>query len=240
MFAKIGATLIGVIRMFMSSATCIVEVPSDCDFTLQNIPFGIYAATPEGTGRPCSAIGNYLFDLEAAAQAGLFDDGLLKERARHVFSQSTLNDFMALGRPYWRAARTTIQNLLRTGTNSPLEHDAKLRDTVLRPMNGGGAAIKMLLPIAVGDYTDFYSSREHAVNVGTMFRGRDNALQPNWLHLPVGYHGRSSSIVVSGTPIARPCGQIKPKEGPPVFGASQKLDFELEMVATQSPRPSPH
>src|SRR5205085_3569817 len=107
-----------------------------------------------------------------------------------------------------------------------LRDDAALREQALIPM----ADVDLLLPTEIGDYTDFYSSREHATNVGTMFRGADNALQPNWLHLPMGYHGRASSVVVSGTNIVRPCGQTKPADAPaPIFGPSKSLDFELEM-----------
>ncbi|NNE36142.1 MAG: fumarylacetoacetase, partial [Rhodothermales bacterium] len=119
-------------------------------------------------------------------------------------------------------------------TNSVLRDDAELREKVLVPQS----SVTMELPAEIGDYTDFYSSREHATNVGTMFRGKENALQPNWLHLPVGYHGRASSVVVSGTDVVRPSGQLKPDDGPPIYGASRLLDYELEMgffVGTGNP-----
>lgn len=209
----------------MVSADCSVHVPANCDFTIYNIPFGVLQRT-DGTRRPCSAIGDFAIDLLAVAEAGLFRGSILEERARTVFGEPTLNAFMELGRPFWRACRETIQSVLHP--KGPLG-DPKLREAILVPMS----SVTMVLPIQVGDYTDFYSSKEHATNVGIMFRGKDNALQPNYLHLPVGYHGRSSSVVVSGTPIVRPCGQLKPPEGGPVFGPTRKLDFELEMVARQ-------
>jgi fumarylacetoacetase len=158
----------------MVAPNCIVNVPVNSDFTIYNIPFGVFKKT-NGVPRPCSAIGDFIIDLEAVAQAGLFDSGSLKSKARDVFSQETLNAFMALGRPSWREVRTTIQKLITSGT-SPLENDSALRSKILIPRD----AVEMVLPITIGDYTDFYSSREHAMNVGTMFRGKDNALQPNW------------------------------------------------------------
>jgi fumarylacetoacetase len=149
--------------------------------------------------------------------------------AKRVFCQSTLNAFMALGRPSWLETRYTLQ-LLLSSNESILRDNESLRDAVLIPMS----QVTMHLPAAIGDYTDFYSSKSHATNVGVMFRGKENALMPNWLHLPVAYHGRSSSIVVSGTRIIRPCGQTRPDDTlPPVFGASKMLDFELEMVGRE-------
>ena len=133
---------------------------------------------------------------------------------------------MSLGRPAWREARKIIQNLL--GSDCDIIRDNEnLRNLCLINFKD----IKMQLPCKIGDYTDFYSSRYHATNVGIMFRGKDNALQPNWLHLPVGYHGRASSVVISGEPIRRPCGQTRsdPNE-PPVYGPCKLLDFELEMA----------
>jgi fumarylacetoacetase len=132
---------------------------------------------------------------------------------------------MAAGPGIWSAVRERLQELLAAG-GSPLSDDADLMERVL--LNAG--EVRMQLPAEIGDYTDFYSSREHATNVGTMFRGKENALMPNWLHLPVGYHGRASSIVPSGTDVRRPMGQLKPDDdAPPVYGASRLLDFELEM-----------
>ncbi len=204
----------------------VVHISETTPFTLQNIPFGIISRDGEAP-RVATAIGEYAFDLGAAAAEGLFQGSLLGAAAVTVFQRDTLNAFMALGKPFWIEARSVIQGLLSVG-NSPLEKDSALRERLLLPLD----TVKMHLPMTIGDYTDFYSSKEHATNVGIMFRGADNALQPNWLHIPVGYHGRSSSVVVSGTPVTRPHGQLKPKDGPPAFGPSSKLDFELEMVAS--------
>ena len=135
---------------------------------------------------------------------------------------------MGAGRKVWTAARQEITRLL--ATSSPLKDDAEKRSQVLVSQ----ADVTMLLPAHIGDYTDFYASREHATNIGTMLRGKDNALMPNWLHLPVGYHGRASSVVVSGAPVVRPHGQQSGGEGqPPVFGPTKQLDFELEMVSCE-------
>merc|ERR1712137_1212922 len=136
----------------------------------------------------------------------------------------TLNAFMAAGRPTWVAVRKRITELL-SKDNGTLRDNAEVRGKVIVAQS----AVEMILPAQIGDYTDFYSSREHATNVGTMFRGADNALMPNWLHLPVGYHGRASSVIVSGTPLHRPMGQLKPEEGDPTWGACRLLDFEIEM-----------
>jgi fumarylacetoacetase len=169
----------------------------------------------------CTAIGDHIADLQVLAEHGFFDD---LDVPREVFAQPTINSFMALGKTQTRAVRNRISEVL----DDDLEDwDAsQLADYFLHPRQ----EVEMLLPVEVGDYTDFYSSREHATNVGTMFRGKDNALMPNWLHLPVGYHGRASSIVVSGTPVRRPMGQQIPNDAEqPVFGPSKLLDFELEM-----------
>src|SRR5438067_2728670 len=137
----------------------------------------------------------------------------------------TLNEFLALGPAVWREVRGNISRLLRSDEPA-LRDNAALREHVFVAQRD----VEMLLPVTIGDYTDFYSSREHATNVGTMFRGQDKALMPNWLHLPVAYHGRASSLVVSGTDLRRPCGQTKPEGAEaPVFGPSRSLDFELEV-----------
>ena len=142
-----------------------------------------------------------------------------------VFAGAPLNPFMALGPNAWSRARTRISELLRHD-NPELRDNAALRRRALLPM----ADIRMHLPIAVAGYTDFYSSKEHATNVGVMFRGKDNALQPNWLHMPIGYNGRASTVVVSGTAVRRPRGQLKPPNVElPSFGPCKRLDFELEM-----------
>lgn len=143
-----------------------------------------------------------------------------KQKLESSLSHEVLNEFMKLGRSAWKNMRSSLVQFF---TN---EQDlSKFQECFFKLDQ-----IKMHLPISIGDYTDFYASKEHASNVGEMFRGKENALMPNWLHLPVGYHGRSSSIVVSGTPVKRPSGQSKPPESGPVFGLSKKLDFELEMV----------
>ena len=198
-----------------------VEVPENSDFPIQNLPFGVFK-TPGLRPRLCTAIGNYVADLQVLSEHGFFDDLFIK---KSVFAQSTLNDFIALGKENTSAVRNRLSEIL---DNDLDEWDAsELADYFLHPMD----KIEMLMPIKVGDYTDFYSSREHATNVGTMFRGKENALMPNWLHLPVGYHGRASSIVVSGTPIRRPEGQQLPQGAEaPVFGPSKLMDFELEMA----------
>jgi fumarylacetoacetase len=165
------------------------------------------------------AIGEWVLDL-----AQLEKIGLLTPVSHPVFNQPALNDFIALGRSVWRSTRAQISLLLRND-HARLRDDAVLRACALIPMH---EAI-MHLPITVSGYTDFYSSKEHATNVGSMFRDPANALLPNWLHLPVGYNGRASSVVVSGTDIRRPMGQVKPPSAEqPLFAASAKLDFELE------------
>jgi fumarylacetoacetase len=197
-----------------------VPVPEGSDFPIQNLPFGVFK-TPGLTPRICTAIGDQIADLQVLSEHGFFDD---LDISREVFAQPTINSFMALGRDKTSAVRNRISEVL----DDDLEDwDAsQLADYFLHPQN----EVEMLLPIEIGDYTDFYSSREHATNIGTMFRGKENALMPNWLHLPVGYHGRSSSIVVSGTPVRRPMGQQIPQDADqPVFGPSKLLDFELEM-----------
>ncbi|MDX1530396.1 MAG: fumarylacetoacetase, partial [Rhodothermales bacterium] len=200
-----------------------IDVPEDHPFPIQNIPFGVFKRRAGGLGIIGSRIGDYVVNLNVLEERKLFKGEYLG--GRRIFSQSTLNVFMGLGRPAWREARRTIQDLLRHD-NETLRDDEALREQALVPM----ADVEMLLPAHVGDYTDFYSSRQHATNVGTMFRGAENALMPNWLHLPVGYHGRASSVVVSGTDVVRPKGQTRPDDdAPPVFGPSELLDFELEL-----------
>jgi fumarylacetoacetase len=211
----------------MSSSTTttrsFIDVAPDSDFTIHNLPYGVFR--PSSTARPRIgvAIGDRVLDLSILAERGLFDGPQLRETC--VFHEPRLNAFMAMGRPAWSEARAKISRLL-AADEPALRDDPGLVDAALRP----AASVVNLLPARIDDYTDFYSSREHATNVGTMFRGPDNALQPNWLHLPVGYHGRSSSIVVSGTDIRRPSGQKKPPEAAePVYGPSALMDFELEM-----------
>lgn len=205
-----------------------VEVAPDSPFPIQNLPFGVFQRRIGGMPSIGVAIGEFVMDLAVIEERRLFRGEYLK--GRRVFAQSSLNVFMGLGRPAWREARRTLQDLLRHD-NPTLRDDEALREQALVPMT----EVEMLLPAQIGDYTDFYSSRQHAENVGTMFRGKDNALQPNWLHLPVAYHGRASSVVASGTEIVRPHGQLKPADGPPVLGPSREVDFELELGVFTGP-----
>jgi fumarylacetoacetase len=199
-----------------------VEVPKGSDFPIQNLPFGIfktkYLSPVAGV-----AIGNFVLDLVYLHENGFLDGYDLPSG---IFNQPYLNDFIALGKKKTRAIRERLSELLRLD-NDELKNNVGARELALIPMD----EVEMLLPVKIPNYTDFYSSEEHAYNVGSMFRDPKNALLPNWKHLPVGYHGRASSIVVSGTPIHRPKGQIKPADSElPVFCPSQKLDFELEMA----------
>jgi len=205
-----------------------MEHPADSDFPLQNLPFGVFSCR-KGGARCATAIGGYAVDLSALANAGLLSS--LPFDARSVFQRHTLNAFMALPRPAWTATRARLTELLEAGGDEKVKRDEDLRAAVFQPLS----EVTMHLPAEIGDYTDFYSSKEHATNVGIMFRGKDNALQPNWLHLPVGYHGRASSVVVSGTPIVRPRGQLQADNEDPwkgsVYGPSRLLDIELEVGA---------
>eukprot|EP00300_Choanocystis_sp_HF-7_P011797 c1761_g1_i1.p1 GENE.c1761_g1_i1~~c1761_g1_i1.p1 ORF type:complete len:441 (+),score=91.71 c1761_g1_i1:67-1323(+) len=197
-----------------------VEVSPDSHFPIQNLPFGVFR--PNDDAPRCGVrIGDFALDL-----AVLGDHGLLGDAFADVFKADSLNGFMAMGKPAWKAVRDRLTDLL--SADSPVLRDnAELRAQSLHPID----QVTMLLPAHIGDYTDFYSSRQHAENVGTMFRGKDNALMPNWLHIPIGYHGRSSSVVVSGTEFVRPCGQTKDDaKDLPEFGPSRLLDFELEMA----------
>jgi len=165
----------------------------------------------------------------------LADEGLFVGFDAACFAAPSLNAFMAQGRPAWDEARRVSTRLL-DAAEPQLRDDAALRRRALHPLE----AVDVRMPAEIGDYTDFYSSREHATNVGIMFRGADNALQPNWLHLPVGYHGRASSVVVSGTEVRRPSGQVQPDpEQPPLYSASKMLDFELEMAFFVGPGNEP-
>ena len=195
-----------------------IPVPPDSDFSIHNIPFGIGAIN---SGRPfaCTRIGDHVLNLSALSSTGFFSgiDGYM-----NFFDQPVLNDFIRLGKQVTNEVRKRIQAAC-SDENAALKEMPML----LKP----ASEVVMHLPLSIGDYTDFYSSIEHATNVGKMFRNPENALLPNWRHLPVGYHGRASSIVISGTPIHRPWGQIKPNDADaPVFSPTQKLDFELEVA----------
>ena len=194
-----------------------IEIPENSDFTIYNIPFGIFR-TPETMARAGIAIGNEILDLAKAHELGIFNDFSIDG---NVFKSNFLNNFISLGKETTSRVRLRIQSEL-CNKNSILR---KNREVFLRQ-----DAVQMQLPVSIGDYTDFYSSIEHATNVGKMFRDPENALLPNWRHLPIGYHGRASSIVVSGTPIKRPKGQvILANSDTPVLAPSSKVDFELEM-----------
>jgi len=200
-----------------------IEVKPDSHFPIQNLPYGVYKLKVGSLPVCGTAIGEYVVDLSILEEKGYFKKTVLGEKK--VFSRPNLNAFMAQGREAWKQVRAVLQTAL-SDENPLLRDDKELQKIVFTPMKD----VVMCLPAEVGDYTDFYSSREHATNVGIMFRGKDNALMPNWLHIPIGYHGRASSIIISGTNITRPKGQTKPaNEENPVFGPSKLLDFELEM-----------
>jgi len=208
-----------------------VSISEDSPFSLSNIPFGIISTSDNSTPRPAIAIGDRVLDLSKFAQGGGFQHLPEIQSHQHVFSAPTLNAFAALGRATHRAVRRYLQAVLTaSGPHAALlEHNAALQKDALLPL----ASVTPHLPLAIGDYTDFYAGLHHAFNVGVLFRGAQNALQPNYRHLPVGYHGRASSVVVSGTPIRRPNGQTLAAGGAtaPRFGPCQKLDFELELGA---------
>ncbi|MDQ7007404.1 MAG: fumarylacetoacetase [Acidobacteriota bacterium] len=200
-----------------------VEVSAESHFPIQNLPYGVFVPTAGGAPRVGVAIGEMVCDLSVLDEAGLLDSTPVAGQG--IFARDALNAFMARGRPAWSAVRRRLQHLLREDV-AELRDDQAVRDRALLPLG----AVELRLPARIGDYTDFYSSREHATNVGTMFRGKDNALLENWLHLPVAYHGRASSVVISGTPIRRPRGQMMPPGAQrPVFGPTRLLDHEFEM-----------
>ncbi len=199
-----------------------LEVASDSDFPIQNIPFGVFL-TRDDDITIGTRIGDYAIDLGALHQLGYFEGIPLTD---DIFLQDSLNDFISDGKKTWRLVRNRIGDIFDID-NASLRDHAEHRNTVIFTLD----EIEMQLPVQIGDYTDFYSSIEHATNVGVMFRGKENALMPNWLHVPVGYHGRSSSIIPSGIPIHRPQGQTLPAGAEnPVFGPSKRVDFELEMA----------
>ncbi len=195
---------------------CWIKGAEDTDFSIHNIPFGIFSA--EGRSpRIGTAIGDQVMDLKVAAILSIFDELAIP---LPIWEEDTLNNFIGLGKAVTSRARQIIQEELCNE-----ESVLRSNDQLFVPMS----ECTMHMPVQVGDYTDFYSSIEHATNVGKLFRDPENALLPNWKHLPVGYHGRASSIIVSGQDIIRPKGQTKPPEGAPVFGPSKRLDYELEM-----------
>ncbi len=200
-----------------------IEIAKDSHFPLENLPFGVFKPRDK-PARIGVALGDYVVDLSALERCGLFKD--LPPETSAAMSRDWLNEFLALGRPAWRKVRELLQKLLSAEAPT-LREDEKLRERVLHRQSD----VVMQLPVKIGNYTDFYSSYHHAHNVGTMLRGPENALMPNWKWLPVAYHGRASSVVVSGTDVRRPQGQIKPPDATaPLFGPTKSLDYELEMA----------
>ncbi|EIE20870.1 Fumarylacetoacetase [Coccomyxa subellipsoidea C-169] len=201
-----------------------VPYESTSCFPIQNLPYGVFSKRGSDEKRIGVAIGSQILDLSEISRAGLFSEPI-----NRAFQKDTLNDFMALGRPIWQETRAALIELLSADVPT-LRDNRNMRDAAFVQQ----ADVNMHLPASIGDYTDFYLSREHATNCGTMLRGAQNALSPNWLSLPVAYHGRSSSIVVSGTPVRRPRGQVltdvKDSRSAALMPCNV-LDFELEMAA---------
>ncbi|MGC6470841.1 MAG: fumarylacetoacetase [Flavobacteriales bacterium] len=192
-----------------------VKVPKNSDFPIQNIPFGIAEINKKIIA--VSRIGDTVIDLSQLYKLNIFENIL----SENVFDKTVLNDFLKKDKSSWRAVRNRISEIFQDSS-----YEVKVSNSLHKIEN-----VRMQMPVKVGDYTDFYSSRQHAYNVGCMFRDPDNALLPNWLHIPVGYHGRSSSIILSGQDIYRPKGQQLPLDAKsPVFGPCKLLDFELEMA----------
>lgn len=209
-----------------------IEYHPDTDFPIENLPYGVFSTALDSKPRIGVAIGDQILDLSEIHH--LFNGPKLRNN-QDVFKKETLNAFMALDKSAWKEARDTLQNLLSI-ENPLLQNDLTLRKRCFVKQKD---AI-MHLPAQIGDYTDFYASIFHATNVGTMFRGKDNALPANWKHLPIGYHGRASSVVVSGTSIHRPNGQILVEEGKPsIFAPCKLMDFELEMAFFVGGKPNP-
>ena len=199
-----------------------LPIAEDSDFPIQNLPFGIFKPTIEAAPRSGVALGKFVIDLSVLEDAGLLGiDG----QSDAVFSQVSLNSFFALGIAVCRSVRKQLVELLRVDTTISQEAKTTIEQALYQQ-----SEVIMCVPMDIRDYTDFYASEQHAFNVGSMFRGKGNELMPNWKHMPIAYHGRASSIVTTDTPIYRPHGQVMdPKTEQPVFSASKRLDFELEM-----------
>lgn len=189
-----------------------IQIQPDSDFPIQNLPYGVFSTKANPSPRVGTRLGDFVIDLAKLDEENIFG------KRYGFFVDASLNRFMAAGREVWWEIRQRLTRLAE-------QEQMSLKDEALHFIHD----VQMHLPVEIGDYTDFYASREHATNVGILFRGKENALLPNWLHLPVGYHGRASSVVVSGTDVVRPRGQVKPKDTPPEFAATRQLDFELEM-----------
>lgn len=205
-----------------SLLTTWVEVPENSDFSIYNLPYGIFSYNDKKP-RVGVAIGDYVIDMASLYKRGYLDVLFLNE---NIFKSPTLNRFIGLGKPYWTQTRKRLLELLdRNNMTLQLKKDDVA--AILIPMT----KVQMHLPLHIGNYTDFYSSQEHATNVGRMFRPNGEPLLPNWKHLPVAYHGRASSICISGTDFHRPQGQLMPDGATvPILGPSQQLDFEVEMA----------
>jgi len=213
-----------------TAAASWVPVPAGSDFPLANLPFGAVAG-PGGRAHLCVALGEHAVDLHVLARTGLLD-GVCAD-AGAVFAAPSLNPLLACGRPAWRAARERLTELLSAGDERIRE--AGVVDAALFPRAGR----QFVLPLDVRDYVDFYSSLEHATNLGKMFRPGGEPLMPNWRFIPIGYHGRTSTIVPSGSGIVRPRGQLKEGDAPPAFAPTRALDFELEVAFVTGDGP-PH
>ena len=206
-----------------TSALSFLTLPADTDFTMHNLPFGVFHTKTEtqANARCASRLGDFIVDLSMLFASGLLS---LKSTTQNVFAKDNLNEFISLDNSEWNWVRSQLKSLL--APKSELACKEYMGKFIFNE-----SQCVVLLPVTVGDYTDFYSSRNHAINVGTMFRGPENALKPNWTWLPVGYHGRASSVVVSPAQFTRPSGQMKARnETVPTYGKSKKMDFELEMV----------
>jgi fumarylacetoacetase len=207
-----------------------IDVDPTSDFPIQNLPYGVFSTGASHPPRVGVAIGDYVLDLVALCAVRL----ITVNETNDVFAQPSINAFMALGPKVWSQTRARISELLRHD-NPELRDNVGLRKHALVPLKD----VRLHLPIEVAGFTDFYSSKEHATNVGTMFRDKSNPLLPNWLHIPIGYNGRASTVVVSGTTVRRPRGQLKPPNTElPSFGPCRRLDFELEMGVVLG-QPSP-
>ncbi|WP_068083685.1 fumarylacetoacetase [Polycladidibacter stylochi] len=192
-------------------------------FPIQNLPYGVFARVGE-TPRCGAALGDQIIDLALLEKEGLIDAG----NSVPVFNQPALNSFMELGKSAWDSVRVRLQELFKEGGVDALQGNAELTARVLVPMSEA----ELYLPFKVAEYTDFYAGKQHAMNIGTILRGAENALPPNWLHIPIGYNGRASTVVVSGTDVVRPLGQTKaPTAQVPSFKPCARLDIELEMGA---------
>ncbi len=195
---------------------------ADSHFPLNNLPYGVFL-TEDGDGHCCVAIGDQIVDLSV-----LEEEGVVSASGAPVFDVPYLNEFMELGPAVWQSLRDRLTDLLAADGDDALSGDADLQDMAMIAQE----CTEMALPFVINEYTDFYAGKHHAINVGTMFRGPENALPPNWLHIPIGYNGRASTVVVSGTDIVRPNGQLKgPNDEVPRFGPCARLDIELEMGA---------